>query len=351
MNPYQNQYPYNGSTAAPSEQQFLQMQQNQEKLHIKRLSWGAAAAVGGYFLLANLLYGLFFLIYPSGTSNGTESALILTYSIDLLITFLALILPFAIIYYLFTKQLKAPPLPLNKPFCGAKTETLLLIGGIGLVLLASYVSSYLSLFIQMMTGMEFLYTDTAIPSSAFGIIIYYLRMVIFPAMAEEFAMRGVIMQSLRRWGDTFALAMSSLVFALMHGNMVQAPFALLAGFILGYAVIRSGSLWTAIIIHMINNGVSVTLSLIAARENEAMGNLVTVLVSGVLIVAGILCFAILFKQRKLPRPFPNRTMLPSRICYQTFILTIPMILVLLYMIGQTLMMIKIPWLESLVGWN
>lgn len=70
-------------------------------------------------------------------------------------------------------------------------------------------------------------------------------------------MRGVVMQPLRKYGDWFAILTSAFVFALMHGNLVQAPFAFIAGIGLGYAVIASGSLWTGILIHLLNNSISV----------------------------------------------------------------------------------------------
>ena len=68
------------------------------------------------------------------------------------------------------------------------------------------------------------------------------------------------MGNLRKYGDKFAILVSSLVFAVMHGNFVQAPFALIAGFGLGYICIKTGTIWTAIAIHAANNFISVAIS-------------------------------------------------------------------------------------------
>ena len=65
------------------------------------------------------------------------------------------------------------------------------------------------------------------------------------------------MGNLRKYGDKFALLASALVFAVMHGNLVQAPFALIAGFGLGYLSIKTGTIWTGIAIHAANNLISV----------------------------------------------------------------------------------------------
>lgn len=344
MNIPPNGSPYTSDPASG----YLRLQRTFEKRRIKRLSWGSAAAVGGYFLLYNILYALYALLPSANLSIQNETQLIRYYSMDLLLISIALLLPFSLLYWVNTKYLKTQTLPLGKPSCGAKTETLILIGALGLVLLSSNVTSYLNAFVQMITGAEFLYAETPVPASFFGSLIYYVRLAVFPALVEEFAMRGVVMQPLRRWGDTFAIFMSALVFALMHGNMVQAPFALLAGFILGYAAVRTGSLWTSIVIHLLNNTISLTLALIQSHGADPYSliyNLTTLL----LIVAGVICTALLLARRRLPKPAPNRTVLPNGDCYKTFILTVPMVLVLLYMLSQTLMAIKLPWLEQWFG--
>ena len=71
-------------------------------------------------------------------------------------------------------------------------------------------------------------------------------------------MRGVLMGVLRKYGDGFAIIVSALVFGLMHGNLVQIPFAFVLGLFFGYAVIRTGTIWTAVVIHFLNNLLSVS---------------------------------------------------------------------------------------------
>ena len=104
------------------------------------------------------------------------------------------------------------------------------------------------------------------------------------------------MQSLRRYGDWFAIIMSSLVFALMHGNMIQIPFAFIAGIGIGYAVIKTGTMWTGIIIHFINNGIAV-ISMVAYNGLSETGfSVFTGVLYAVTFVIGILCL-IAFSKR------------------------------------------------------
>lgn len=92
------------------------------------------------------------------------------------------------------------------------------------------------------------------PEGVFGFIVSFITVAVFPALIEEFALRGVVMGILRRFGDGFAVIVSAALFGLMHGNVTQIPFAFLLGLFFGYAVIKTGSIWTAVIIHFFNNG-------------------------------------------------------------------------------------------------
>ena len=68
------------------------------------------------------------------------------------------------------------------------------------------------------------------------------------------------MGNLRKYGDKFAIVVSATVFAVIHGNLIQAPFALIAGFALGYFSVKTGTLWTGIAIHAANNFISTAVS-------------------------------------------------------------------------------------------
>jgi len=76
-------------------------------------------------------------------------------------------------------------------------------------------------------------------------------------IAEEFLFRGALLKSFSRYGTGFAVTASALLFGIMHGNMFQTPFATIAGVIMAYVAIRSGSIWPSIIIHMCINSFSV----------------------------------------------------------------------------------------------
>ena len=76
------------------------------------------------------------------------------------------------------------------------------------------------------------------------------------------------MQPLRRYGDWFAILTSALLFGLMHATMTQVPFAIIAGIALGYVSLVSGSLWTSVIVHFVNNMIAVLYSVVQGLYGE-----------------------------------------------------------------------------------
>ena len=92
-----------------------------------------------------------------------------------------------------------------------------------------------------------------------GFIVTFVGAAIVAPLTEEFAIRGVVLGSLRKYGDGFAILTSAVLFGLMHGNFVQIPFAFVIGVALGFAVVKTGSVWTGVIIHFINNASVVIL--------------------------------------------------------------------------------------------
>lgn len=97
------------------------------------------------------------------------------------------------------------------------------------------------------------------PKGIFGFLLSIIATAVVPALVEEFACRGIVLGSLKRYGEGFALIVSSIVFGLMHGNFQQIPFAFFVGLALGFVTLKTGNLWTAVFIHGTNNLISVIM--------------------------------------------------------------------------------------------
>ncbi len=85
-------------------------------------------------------------------------------------------------------------------------------------------------------------------------LFYALALSIGPALSEELAFRGLILQGLRsRLGAGVSLVLTALLFGVIHLDLVQGLGAFFTGLYLGYLTVRSGSIYPAIIAHGVNN--------------------------------------------------------------------------------------------------
>jgi len=131
---------------------------------------------------------------------------------------------------------------------------------LGMSIIGITLAAVIGGMIQDNFGVSPTMPDFSPPYGMAATIIYMISLSIIPAVFEELLFRGVILQSLRHFGDGFALIVSSILFAFLHGNLVQAPNAFLVGLVLGYFALRSGSIFTPIIMHFANNAFAAIIS-------------------------------------------------------------------------------------------
>ncbi|MCR5398277.1 MAG: CPBP family intramembrane metalloprotease [Lachnospiraceae bacterium] len=85
-------------------------------------------------------------------------------------------------------------------------------------------------------------------------MLAFFLLAVVPAFFEEFAFRGLIYGGYRRHCRPLgAIVITGLLFGLMHGNLNQFCYTFVFGMILAMLVEASGSIWPAILTHMIIN--------------------------------------------------------------------------------------------------
>ncbi len=91
--------------------------------------------------------------------------------------------------------------------------------------------------------------------SALPIYLFYaLALSVGPALSEELAFRGLILQGLRGpLGAGAAIVLSALLFGIIHIDILQGLGAFFTGLYLGYLTVQSGSIYPAIVAHGVNN--------------------------------------------------------------------------------------------------
>jgi sodium transport system permease protein len=94
-----------------------------------------------------------------------------------------------------------------------------------------------------------------------------LLMAVLPAVCEELAFRGFIFGGLLRDGQPLrAILISSVVFGVSHGVLQQSISATVMGMMLGWVSWRTSSVIPAMLIHVINNSLSVSLPRLVASD-------------------------------------------------------------------------------------
>ncbi len=88
-----------------------------------------------------------------------------------------------------------------------------------------------------------------------SMVISYISLGILAPIAEEFVFRGLVYRRIRDYVNVkWAIIITSLLFGLYHGNMVQFIFATLLGVALAAVYERYKTLWAPILAHMAVNG-------------------------------------------------------------------------------------------------
>lgn len=105
--------------------------------------------------------------------------------------------------------------------------------------------------------------ETTVPyDTPLSIVLYYVYIALLPAIFEELAFRHVILTNLLPYGKWGAIICSSLLFGIVHIDPPRVIFATIFGLLLAICREYTGSLIVPMIIHFINNAISVTLSIV-----------------------------------------------------------------------------------------
>ena len=302
-----------------------------EKNGIKRISIVAGFCIIGYVLIQNFLSIILVAspLYKVYMSDPTMQSVI-----NILFSIFGLLLPFVIGGIFISRKTGKTDFGFNRPVSNP-----LMLSAVPLGFFICLAGNYItSIFVNAMdsVGVSLTAPEFSVPDDFSGRLIYAVSIAVVPALVEEFAIRGVIMQPLRRYGDKFAILASAIFFAVLHGNLIQAPFALIAGIGIGYAVCITNSVWTGVLIHFCNNLYSVIVEfMVADIENEDILNVVYIVTTVILYALSILGSVIFIYIKNKRKVLPSFTVLTEGRKMKTFIFTIPMIIALLIMLSIT----------------
>lgn len=205
------------------------------------------------------------------------------YLVSGVVVILSLAIPFLILLKCLSVDCNVV-LPFQKT--GKKNLLALVFFGLSVCMISNMMATGYSLIFEKMgtpmSGGEIYYSSDPIV-----IFLMILCTALLPALLEEFVFRGVILGSLRKYGDFFAIIISALCFALMHSTILQIPFALPIGLVLGFITVRTNSILPALIIHFSNNFIATINTILVNTVSAQSADIIYILITMICIVGGV----------------------------------------------------------------
>ncbi len=308
---------------------FLKMSpERQEMASLRHASMVMGLAIAVCLFCMMLLPGFFAkVLFAKASMQSYESNRFYLQVAGALGYLASLIVPVAIIR-LFLRLPRACVFPHQKLDC--KMLLMAVCCALGLSVIGSAVSSFVS---QILTFLGFAphAPQVAVPETVGEALVFAVRLVVIPAFAEEMLFRGAVLQSLRRFGDAFALFASSILFALLHGNVTQIPNAFLMGLVMGYFVLRTGCLRTSICMHFLNNLLVLAMMLVAYFWPLQASYVQAGMQILYLLLATAACLWLLKRDKKIFTLCPSSSPLKEGKKYGIFFTSIPMLMCLTMM--------------------
>ncbi len=150
-----------------------------------------------------------------------------------------------------------------------------------------------SLWTLALEGMGARLVDQSLPvaKTTGALLMLVISGCVMPGIFEELLFRGLILSAWERRGTKYALVVSTMLFAALHGSILGLPTQIVLGFAIGYLVINTDSLYAGMIYHTVHNAALVALSQVQAQRQtaDALGQTLYESVGG---TAGVMLLAL-----------------------------------------------------------
>lgn len=254
----------------------------------------------------------------------TENATNYLYSVAMYITLfrsIVLIPLFFVFMHLDTKRDKRLDKHVEyKPY---NLLWLLILIPIGIVSCLGF-NNFVSMMVNwMQTGLDSLGIDYDLMSGfndaseviySGGIVIQLLVSCVCAPLVEETLFRGLVFKRLRGiMNTTAAMVISSVLFGIIHGNIVQFIYATLVGFICAYVYEKFKTISAPILVHASANIFSVFVTFLSGANSDTSGEMPSIgyymlLTVALLAVTFVLLFILEKKFNREPKNIPNSEM-------------------------------------------
>ncbi len=174
-----------------------------------------------------------------------------------------------------------------------KAVLIAFIMGVVVFLLNIFVASFFDIILALF-GYKFSAGESVTQYPVYMLFVNLFFTALLPAICEETAHRGMLLKTSQVWGQKKAIIISSVLFGLLHCNIEQFFYATIIGVFVGYVSILCDSIYPAMIIHFMNNALSVFMGFSSVNGTWMAKIVNTVAGFAYNGIVGILFLSILF---------------------------------------------------------
>ena len=167
--------------------------------------------------------------------------------------------------------------------------------GVVVFLLNNYVSTFFNSIIQFLGYHPSASAGAGVPATWWTFLLNLVCTAVLPAFAEEILHRGLLLNGVSMMGMRKSILISGALFGLFHLNIEQCFYAMIIGFFLAYLCYACSSIYPCIIVHFMNNALSVFLSF-ARQKGWAVGNVFSYVATSLSknAILGIIIYVLFF---------------------------------------------------------
>lgn len=321
QNPNQNQAYYQYQQANQQAYQAMMFKQQIEKgkkaqrCELIKTGLLLGGALIMYILIPHIMFSF---LSAFNVMDAYQNSVAFQYGFNVIAAHLtSILIPFGIMALILKKNFISPFFPAQSL---EKKQAFAWVGfGMGGCIVANLITSYIMAFSKTVFGYELKQNGYDGPDSILSCIILVISTMIIPAICEEIALRCCALGVLKKFGKGFSVFAVSIVFGLMHGNAVQFIFAFVVGLILAYITIKTDNVIIAMIVHALNNGISVFTQILEFSVGEKISDTATVVIFYTWAIIGVGCLIYLaikglLKIKKEPKSVYDNSFFVKLLC-------------------------------------
>lgn len=199
-----------------------------------------------------------------------------------------IILAGVVITYMLRHKATLKDMKIKK--CNASDFAMAVIFGIGVMFAVNPMEAIFAGLLSLTGYNSDLIPTLDLPTDGGYFVLTLFFVAVLPAIFEELLMRGIVLNGTSEYNTSFRIIMNGLLFSLLHANPSQTCYTFLLGCAFALIAIRCDSIIPTMVIHFLNNAMSVIFMHFNIIELSSVASLIILAVSAIFTIIGLYYF-------------------------------------------------------------